>query len=438
MKVNYLIIALSIIVMAIIFNLPFKPKPFGDDIFHREAKIMSLFLKGQVTSDKVFVIRAPGPVFYYSLPYLLVKKDSSEITYWYYAVVFNFIILTISILLLYKIGRILFSKEVGILSVLLLFLFPISFYYSLSVIGAIPAFFAVTIGLYGWLLIRGKTSKLLGFSLFVFGIWFLIINRPNAILFIPLGMIVMGYSFFTAKEYFKSYGRTFLISLIAIGVLSFLSLEGAKLLSGNNSSSSQEGLFYYIAHQGRFQFREEPFDFRYWESDVRGDSKDHQNWLKNEKILQLKIEASGNSYPQVYREFLIDDFVRHPFRFVRQFVFKSVYGNIFLINSINPTTFDFFIFKGKSGYNLFMFLLNVINILVIIGFLIFLFKEKNLLQYWLFWCLILALLIFHGVTYMEPRYLFPTRVALYIVSAYGLCKIKFINTIIHKLSRRLY
>ena len=134
-------------------------------------------------------------------------------------------------------------------------------------------------------------------------------------------------------------------------------------------------MFFYVAHQGRFQFREEPLDLRYWESDVRPDSKDYQNWIKNSQRLDSLSKSPQTTYGEVYKQFLIDDFFEHPELFARQFFVKCFYGHIYVINSIQPQKFNLFIFKGVTGYWIFVILVNLINIIIIIDLFIFLFTE---------------------------------------------------------------
>jgi hypothetical protein len=90
------------------------------------------------------------------------------------------------------------------------------------------------------------------------------------------------------------------------------------------------------------------------------------------------------------------------------------------------------------AYWLVILLINCVNLLLIFGAFVFLFKEKNLINYWLFWAVIVALLIFHGLTYMEPRYMFPARVALYIMSAAGLYRIKWIQNKVNFIAKFVF
>ena len=436
-KLNITIIIVSTMVMFVVLNMPFKAKPFGDITFHEEAKNMALFIKGEVPFKSVTITKAPGPIFFYTPIYLLVPKDATDNLFWKYAVVFTFIIIIICMILIFKIGSSFFNEQIGLLSVILFFLFPIHFYYSLGILAEVPAFFSMTILLFGWTIIHKNIKSTKGWIFFILGSTFLILNRPNTILFLPISGLVVFYSFFRNKAFYSKYGLKLLFSIFMIGIFSYSVLQVSKIITGSKSDKNQEELFYYVAHIGRFEFREEPLDFRFWESDIRPDSKDYQNWIKSTKELNSIVANTDKTYNEVYKNFLINDLIEHPLLFTRQFFVKCFYGHIYIINSVQPEKFNLFVFKGRVGYISFLLIVNIINILILIGVFIFLIKEKNKLKYWLFFSIIIALLIFHGIIYMEPRYLFPSRVALYLISAAGLYRISFIKKIITKISNKL-
>lgn len=422
----------------VVLNLPFKAKPFGDDTFHNEAKNLAGYLKGTVSYDKVTVTKAPGPVIFYTPAYLVAPSGATDNQLWNYAVVLTFLIGTISLLLIFRIGSNLFSKEVGFFAVLLFFIFPIHCYYSLGILAEIPAFFSLTLALYGWSVISLEPNRKKGWILLIFGLWFLLLNRPNTILMLGLGFAILAFSFFKRKEFFRLYGKKLALSFFVVGLLGFGVLQMAKSITGTKSSDSQQALFYFVAHQGRFQFREEPTDFRFWDNDIRPDSKDYQNWGKSGKELGTNMAQTNRPYDVVYREFLINDALEHPLLFTRQFFVKCFYGHVYFINSVKPADFHLGPLKGTVGYWLIMVLINCINLLIIFGAFLFLFKEKNLINYWLFWGIIVSLLVFHGLTYMEPRYMFPSRVALYLMSAAGLYQIKWFRNKINYIARFVF
>lgn len=426
-RINILIILISSLMMLVVLNLPFKAKPFGDDTFHVEAKNLARYIKGDFDYDKVTVTKAPGPIIFYTLPYLVAPSSATDNQLWVYATIFTFLIVTISLLMIFKIGYTLFSKEVGLLAVLLFFIFPIHCYYSLGILAEVPAFFSLTLALYGWSIAFEDSNKRKGWVLLIMGLWFLILNRPNTMLILILGILIVLYAFIRKKDFFNSYGKKMILTFCTVGLMGYGTLQLAKYITGTKSNENQEGLFYYVAHLGRFQFREEPTDFRFWDNDNRADSKDYQNWGKSGGELGDIIAKTHKPSNQVYKEFLINDALEHPFWFARQFFVKCFYGHVYFINSVQPKDFHLGPIRGTAAYWLVILIINCINLLLIFGVFIFLFKEKNLLNYWLFWAIIVSLLIFHGLTYMEPRYMFPSRVALYLMSAAGLYQVGWIK-----------
>lgn len=437
-RITIAIVLISFIMMLIVSNLPFKAKPFGDITFHEESKNMALFIKGKIPFEKVVITKAPGPILFYTPAYLLAPSNATDDELWVYGVVFTSIIITISLLLIFRIATSFFSKEVGLLSILLFFIFPIHCYYSLGIIGEAPAFFSLALAIYGWALAFHEPNRKLGWIVMTLGLWFLILNRPNAMLILGLGFLVIFYSFFKNKIFFHKYSKKLAITFISIAVMGIGVIQLAKYITGNKSGINQSSYFYYVAHQGRFEFREEPTDFRFWDNDFRSDSKDYQNWSKSGEYLTKVIEKTNRSYEEVYKEFLINDAIEHPFWFTRQFFVKCVYGHLYFINSISPEKFIMGPFKGSIGYWIFILIINSINLLIIAGAFLFLIKQRNLIDYWIFWSIIIALLIFHGLIYMEPRYLFPSRVALYIMSAAGLYRLRWVKNIINRMAVYLF
>ncbi|MBF2708251.1 glycosyltransferase family protein [Flavobacterium soyangense] len=437
-RINWTIVLISVLLMLVVLNFPFRANRFGDATFHVESKNLALYLKGEVAADKVMITKAPGPILFYTPVYLLAAVDANDDRLWVYAVVFTFIIGMISLLLIFRIGTTFFSKEVGLLSVLLFFAFPIHCYYSLGILAEMPAFFSLALAIYGWSIAFEDPDKKKGWILLSLGMWLLILNRPNAILLLGVLFLVIVYSFFKNKTFYATYGKKLSFTFLTVLILGMGTLQLARSINGNESGGSQESYFYYVAHIGRFQFREEPTDLRFWESDNRPDSKDYQSWIRSGGELDAVMAKTKRTYNTVYSHFIIGDMLEHPFWTARQFVIRCFYGHINIISKVQPDQFDLGPFKGSLGYWTFLFIINSINLLVLVGAVLFLYHEKNLIQYWIFWGISVALLIFHGLTYMEPRYMFPSKVALYSMSAAGLYRIPLIKKIIDKISIHVF
>src|SRR4051812_44508648 len=110
-RINLLIILISLLMMIVVLNLPFKAKPFGDDFsFHAQSKNLAAYIKGDVGYDQVYITKAPGPVVFYTPAYLLAPSHPTDKQLWMYAVITTFMLSTISLLLIFRIGANLFSK----------------------------------------------------------------------------------------------------------------------------------------------------------------------------------------------------------------------------------------------------------------------------------------------------------------------------------------
>lgn len=433
-RINVFIVLVSSLLMLLVSTLPFKANKFGDMNFHTESKNAALFLKGKVDFDKVVITKAPGPILFYTPAYLLAPVDATDDQLWLYAVFFLSILTTFSLLLIFRIGCAFFSKEVGLLAVLLFFIFPIHCYYSFGILAEIPAFFSLTLAIFGWSLVFKQPTKNIGWIVLNAGLWLLIMNRPNTMLVLGLLLVVVVYSFFKNKPFFEQYGKKLAFTFFTVTLLSIGGLQLAKRTTLHKSGENQETLFYFVAHQGRFQFREEPLDLRFWDNNNRSDSKDYQNWEKSREILAIEMTQTNRSFKEVYKEFVISDALTHPFWSARQFFVKCIYGNLNIISKVKPHEFALGPFVGTFGYWSFLLILNSINLFVLFGVVIFLIREKKWIQYWIFWGITLSLLVFHGFTYMEPRYIFPSKVALYLMSAAGLYRISWIKKGVNKMS----
>ena len=437
-RMDWVIVLISALLMVFVVSLPFKANRFGDITFHVESKNLALFIKGEVAADKIVVTRAPGPILFYTPAYLLAPVDATDDQLWVYGVVFTFIIVIISLLLIFRIGTAFFSKEVGLLTILLFFAFPIHCYYSLGILAEIPAFFSLALAIYGWSMVFYEPNKKRGWLILTLGIWLLILNRPNAILILGVLFLVIGYSFFKNKRFYNKYGKNLGFTFLSVLILGLGTFQLVKNINGTKVNGSQESLFYSVALQGRFQFREEPTDLRFWESDNRPDSKDYQNWIQCGKELDIAVSKTTLSAKEVYRTFIINDILAHPFWTTRQFLVRCFYGHINIISKVQPEQFNLGPLYGVFGYWFFLLLINTINIFVLVGVILFFVNERNLIQYWVFWGIWLGLLIFHSLTYMEPRYIFPSKVALYIMSAAGLYSIPLIRKSIDKISLYIF
>ena len=244
-KFDIYIILFSLALFLVVMFLPFKSKPFGDGDFHREAKNLSLYIKGEVGYEKVLITRAPAPVFFYSIPYTFVSKDSSDNTYWWAAFSFTGIITTLSILFIRKAGNLLFNKQIGLFTCILFFIFPLHAYYSMGIGAEQLGFFGSSIALFGWALIYNE-SKQVGTNntlkkvwILVLGLTILILSRPNTLLILGMIGFVFAISFFVNNKFFKSFNKVLIISFVLVLTFGFSVLQLAKVISKGKSINTK-------------------------------------------------------------------------------------------------------------------------------------------------------------------------------------------------------
>ena len=422
-RTDWWILLFTVIIYIILINTPFKTKPFGDAYFHNEAKLLSVFIKGDIPLDKVVITHAPGPVIFYTFPYLFVKTGTSDNNYWYAGVIWTAMWMFFCMVLIRRAARNIFNENTGRLSALLFAVFPLHIYYSLGIIAESIAFFSAIVMIYGWSLWRhsgyNNFLKSRGWWLMVLGMSYLILSRPNTLFILGLMVLVIIGAYFKNKALFKLTLRGLSFAIVLTFLSAYSTMEIVKRLPGNPKQDSQSNVLLYVIHEGRFQFRNEPFDWRYWQSSFRGkDSRDYQDWVKSQDSLSAFRKTHVITNNELYKNFIITDISQHPFLAIRAFFIRAIYGHIYVINNATPSQFGVGKIRGNFIYILVHLLINLLNIVILIAAIIFMFRKKRyLLEFWPLWLPWLALIIFHGFSYMEPRYMMPSRPGLFIMAA---------------------
>ncbi len=437
-KVYLFIVISSVMVMAMVANLPFRIKPFGDLTFHEESRDLAFFLKGELSAASVQITKAPGPVLFYTPAYFLAPSPASDTRLWINGVIMTTVLLTVSMMLLFRAAVTIFSRKIALLTIALFLIFPIHAYYSLGIVGEVPAFFSLALAIYGWAKCLENPGRKRGYWLIGLGLLLLMLNRPNSVFILLTIPLILIYAYFKAKPFFYRHVRSLAVLFVLVIALGMGMLKLAKNISGSQHSDSQENLLYYVLHEGRFQFREEPLDWRFWDGDNRPDSRDHANWKKSHAQLHQIMKDSNRAYKDVYREWLIADAIEHPWYFTRQFFVKIIFGHVYIINSLTPQKFAIGPFQGPAAYYALHVVINLVNLAIMVGSVLFLFRERNHLRVWLLWSAILSLIVFHALSYMEPRYLFPSKAALYMLAAAGLARVPIIGTMLTRADRFFY
>jgi hypothetical protein len=199
------------------------------------------------------------------------------------------------------------------------------------------------------------------------------------------------------------------ISVLATGFL-------IRQLPNTRITYYQDDYFAYVQHIGRFQYRNETWDWRYWDRTTRQGSKDFNDYEESGRQLRQLAAYSGKSVAEVFGAWNWNDIVGHPFMVIKQFVLRLINGNLLQINSVSPEKFAKSGFNGHFIYWLFHAFLNFINMFIIALAVWLFFRFKSWKDYWILLAFLAAFFIFHGFIYMEQRYLFPCRV-IYIFLA---------------------
>src|SRR5665213_581116 len=149
---DWLLIALVGFSFLFVDLLPMHPQRLGDMdyTYHTGAKALSAAIRGSVPWTNLAITRAPAPVLYYSVPYLLVSPGSSDYTYWLAGLVWTIVWMTISILAIRRAGELVGGRLAGQLAAMIAVLSPFGVYYSYSIDAEAPAYVGVALFAYGW------------------------------------------------------------------------------------------------------------------------------------------------------------------------------------------------------------------------------------------------------------------------------------------------
>jgi hypothetical protein len=429
-KFDIFIILSTVICFFVVASLPFKTLPFGDNDFHPETKLFADYIKGNVPSGQLIIEHAPGPVIFFLLPYLIVKSGSPDIDYWHAAIIWSAIAMIFSMLLIRRAGSLMFNDMVGKMAVFFFLIFPIHIYYCLGIGAEQVAFFSIALFLYGWARWKKKSyPRFLTSSdwwTMNFGLFFLILNRQNAGLILIFLLVVVYIMYLKEKNTYWLVGKGLIGSAFTVLISGFIVSQSLKLLPGNSGKNTQEAYFFFVAHEGSFQFRKEPFDWRYWQASIRGDSRDFKDWEKRKDSIVWQSRITGKQKSTMFAQDILKNFKEKPFAPVYQFFLRAIYGHLFVINSIHPAGLRFAGIPGIAVYLGLHILINILYITLLVFAFLFMFRERgNLLEYWPLWLPWFSLVIFNSLVYMEPRYLFPSMPGIFLMAASQIASTKF-------------
>lgn len=406
-RFDYFLIIASFLLYGAVASFPFRAKTFGDLEFHVQAKKVAGALWGKVPLQDVVINKAPGPVLFYALPYFIAGPDATDKALWFAGIAWSFVFMTFSLLLLVRAGNNMGNALAGKGTVILLLLIPLHLYYSLGILAEGMAFVGCCIAIYGfscW-----SKSEYKGKVIYGLGLLFLIFARPNAAMIPLLAIFLYTILYFLEKnEQTKINFRKNIIFFVSLTVGILIAFAGIQQLTAKENAS-QETYFFHVAQHGRYQFRDETWDWRFWDNSTRAGSKDYNNSRVAVSKLDSLVLAGEGSYKSVYSRWIVDDIVSHPVVFIKQFFVRIMYGHTLTINSVQPEKFRLGPLEGRMAYYSLMGSLNVMNWTLILLAFFFAINKANRLAFVPLSVIWLGLVLFSSVVYMEQRYLFPAR-----------------------------
>ena len=404
-------------------DIAFRSKKFGDLAFHEEAKSLALAVRGAAPWSDLQINRAPAPVLYFGIPYIVVSPGANDDAYWRAAFVWTVIWMSISIVLVRRSGEYLGGPVVGKTAAILTLLSPFSVYYSYGILAETPAYLGVVLFTYAYLRWKSRGRELsksrwdvlllaLGLSIFV-------LSRPDSVLLLLLAVLIGAVRLWRGTAGRKPEARFVLAAALAtillMGVIE-LSLVRRCGGVGKNSQNDDLGL---VALQGRFQFRSDFWDFNTW-PDVPNNPDFIEFSRKQAEFKQTSLET-GVPVPTLRWRWIVEDFLHHPGITIRAAGVKMLALHFAFVHSLEPEKFHFVFLRGVWGYALFHLAVNVFTVVLVIGSALFVVtRRRTILDYWVLWGPWLALVIFHVMTYAEARYLFPSRPGLVLMASAAL------------------
>ena len=402
---NLVISSCYLLVAVTMFLSPIKAKRFGDLDFHIETKAVVSYLWGDSSFSEISVTRAPGPILFYAIPYFLAGPNPDDSTIYYISILWTNIIHLILVIVIMDSLKYSGSPKTWIITFLLLMVVPLQIYYSLGILAESCAFTGVCLLIYGHI---EYSQKKLRYNILIYslGLVLLFLSRPTSLLTIPILIIwLILYNKFYQNKIVADYFIAIIISIIIVLLATFVVIK----IKNNRETLKQQQYLTYVMHHGRFQFRTEIFDWRFWDNENRSNSQDYIDWKRSkEKIThKYKSSKSNDSKAKFYLKWILKDIVDIPGITLKQFFVRILYGNTLQFSSVevnNPI-----IYWGMH------IILNIINLIIIVPAYYLLVKNyRRLLP---ISAPVFALLFFHGLIYMEQRYLFPVRLILIYISS---------------------
>lgn len=410
-----LIVAAILACYAIVATMPFAPKKYGDLDFHREAKNLALALKG-INREPVTIIRAPGPVLFYAIPFLAVPFRCSDEAYWNAAVIWTVLCMIVSIFLIRASVQRLAGEFAANTAVVLALSTPFWAYYSFGINGEGPAFFGVALFLYGWARWRGADRWRTGdLALMWAGLALFILTKPSA-----LGLVAIA-AVCGLVLWFRKQRKEALLAL-SCGLILTLTSAGSSILLKHferpDYRPAQLLYFRWTAFFGSWQMRSQPWDWRFWDDTTRAGSADYADFVNTLASLREAALRTRYSVFDLEWNWVVNDFRQHPLMRVRMALVRALSMQVNVINSLSISRFHLGPLRGWAPYLLVHAAINLCSFFILGASVVFVIRyRRGIFSDWLLWGPWVALLAFHSVFYAEARFLFPAQPGLLVMAS---------------------
>jgi hypothetical protein len=421
-------VVLLLAVFGALAVFPVGPKRFGDLDFHLEAKQLAAAVRGAAAWSEVGITKAPGPALYYLVPYLLVPAGARDDAFWRAGVLWNAFWMVVCLLLLRRAAEGFGGPLAGKIAVGLTLASPFSAYYSYGLLAEPPAYLGATLLLCGgarWQAAGGGGARFAaGGGLIGGGLVLLILSRPNAVLLLGI-MALLALRLWRAGAPERRRAAFSLLRCIGYAVAAGVAaLLLVRALPGRPGEVRQGGYLSHVVFHGRFQYRTEPWDWRFWDDAYRAGSADYAAYVREQAKVEDRAARAGISLSEAQWRWILRDWIDHPGVTLRAAAVRCLSLHTLLIGSVRAESFRAGPLRGRSGFLLFHVAANAVNAMLVLGTLAFLvLRRRRLWPYWVLWGPWLALLAFHALTYAEARYLFPSRPGLVVMTALVLASV---------------
>ena len=420
-RFDWLFLAVLLIEFAGVSLLPFAAKPFGDLNFYAEAKTLAGAIRGGAPWSEVAVTRGPGPVVYYTIPFLAVPPGSGDQVYWWAGFAWNVWWMAVALLCLRRAAAALGGRVAGIAAGALVLASPFSVYYSFGISAETPAYLGAAVLAYGWA--SGAMSRDRSSShgdvpwLAAVGLSLLLLSRPNAALILPLLGLNAWLLWRNPSAQARGDARGLWWTMILAFAVTLVAAAAVRAAARAPAGSPQLDNLSQVMFQGRFQYRTEPFDWRYWDNETRRGSADHSAWLWTRDSLTRKASTTRTPVSALRWRWVWTDLRDHPGVTIQSAAVRFLTLNLAFVNSTSPDAFRLGPISGYLSYWAFHLAVNLSWLAILALCVLHALRHPGTLSsYSPLWGPWVALLVFHLFTYAEPRYLFPGQPGLVVMA----------------------